>query len=59
MEGKAKIVKLDVQESSEIAIEFKVAMVPTLIIFKDGTEQERLVGGQPEAALAELLNKYL
>lgn len=36
LEGKAKIVKLDIDDSSEIANQFKVKSIPTMIAFKDG-----------------------
>ncbi|MGN0798279.1 MAG: thioredoxin [Christensenellales bacterium] len=41
---KAKIYKLDVDEGMDIAKQFGVMSVPTMIIFKDGEEVDRLVG---------------
>ncbi|MGC8227420.1 thioredoxin family protein [Pseudobacillus badius] len=37
---------------------YQIEWTPTLIYFKNGVEQERLVGGQPEEALAQFLDKY-
>ena len=36
MEGKAKIIKVDIDESAELADEFRISSVPTMMIFKDG-----------------------
>ena len=41
---KAKIYKLDVDEGMEVAKRFGIMSVPTMIIFKNGEEVERLVG---------------
>ena len=44
MEGKAKVVKLNVDEAQDIAVEYGVRSIPTLIFFKNGEESERIVG---------------
>jgi thioredoxin 1 len=58
-EGKAKVVKLDVDASQETAQKFGVMSIPTLLFFKDGEEVERLTGGLPKDALAEKLDSLL
>lgn len=40
----AVIAKLNVDESQDIAIAYGVASIPTMIIFKDGKEADRIVG---------------
>ena len=55
-EGKAKIVKLNVDESPETAQKFGVMSIPTLIFFKGGDEVERLTGALPKDVLAEKLD---
>ena len=47
--GKVKIVKLNVDENQEIAQQYQVMSIPTVIIFKAGTEAERKVGFPGEA----------
>lgn len=42
--GKAKVGKINVDENQELAIEYQVMSIPTIIIFKDGEESKRLVG---------------
>jgi len=59
MEGKAKICKLNVDESPTIAGQFRVMSIPTLIVFKDGEPVETMVGVQQADALEATLNKYL
>lgn len=43
-EGKVKFVKLDVDEASDIAKDYTVMSIPTLIIFKNGEESAKSVG---------------
>lgn len=57
--GKVKIVKVNVDEEGPIAEQFEVMSIPTLLVIKEGTVVEKVVGFQPVAALEELLNKYL
>ena len=49
--GAIKVGKLNVDEASNIAQEYGVSSIPTLIFFKDGDAVERLVGLQPKARL--------
>src|SRR5499426_76748 len=48
-EGKAKIVKLNVDENDENSSSYGVKGIPTLILFRDGEEAERVVGVPPNA----------
>jgi len=51
----AKIVKLNTDESPQIAQQFGINSIPTLILFQDGKELERMVGVQPESVLSAKL----
>ena len=44
LKEKAKVGKINVDENPEIAVEYNVMSIPTLIIFKDGKEIKRFVG---------------
>ena len=44
MKGQVKIVKVNIDNSHELAENYKVKGVPTLILFKNGKEVDRLVG---------------
>ncbi len=41
---KVKIVKLNVDENNNTAAQYGVTAIPTLVLFKDGNEAERMVG---------------
>ncbi|MBQ3213862.1 MAG: thioredoxin [Clostridia bacterium] len=53
---KAVIGKLDIDESLDIAKEFNVMSVPTMILFKDGKEVDRIVGLRQKAQILEAIN---
>jgi thioredoxin 1 len=54
-----KVGKVNVDENSDIAAQFRVMSIPTLIVFKDGEPVETLVGVQQKDKLAEVCGKYL
>lgn len=58
-DGKAKIVKLNVDESMESAQKYGVMSIPTLIFFKGGKEVDRVVGVLPKDSLAEKIDSLL
>lgn len=51
----AKIGKVNVDDNPGIAQKFNIASIPTLILFKDGKEVDRMVGVQPETILKDKL----
>ena len=57
MGDKAKIGKLNVDENQEIAQNFSVMSIPTIMIFKGGKMIKQLVGVQSKEALKEELEK--
>lgn len=56
--GKAVIGKLDVDENPATAEKFQVFSIPTMIVFKDGQEVERLVGLCPKRNIENAINKH-
>jgi thioredoxin 1 len=54
--GKVKVVKLNVDDSPDIANRFGIRGIPSLFIFKGGAVLTRLVGVQTEAAMASALD---
>lgn len=56
---KAKICKLNVDDAQDIAFEYNVMSIPTLIIFKNGTVFDKFVGLQDKTELLENLKKAL
>ena len=57
--GKLKVVKLDVDENPEIAMQFGIMGVPTLILFQDGKQAERVTGYQPKDRLEKRFAPYI
>ncbi len=56
-ETDAKIYKVDIDKSEDLSREYGIMVVPTMIIFKDGKEQEKFSGYmQKEDILAKLNN---
>ncbi|NLJ81804.1 MAG: thioredoxin [Bacteroidales bacterium] len=56
---KALIGKLNVDENQKTAQTFGIRSIPTLVVFKNGKEVERITGVKNKAALAKTLNKHL
>lgn len=55
LEGKAKIVKLDIERAQKTTATFGVTSIPTVIVFKDGKEVNRVVGLRDKDALKKML----
>jgi thioredoxin 1 len=49
--------KVNVDDESELAKEFSVVSIPTLVILRGGREVNRIVGARPKAAILEQLEK--
>lgn len=59
MAGKVKFLKVDVDESPNLADEYSITNIPAVGIFKNGEKQEISVGFSPKEALAGKINNYL
>lgn len=57
--GKLKVVKLDVDESGDVAGQFGVQSIPTLILFKGGQPVERMIGNVPKPAIISKIQQHL
>jgi len=58
-QGKLKICKLNTDENQYIAAQYGIQGIPTLIIFKDGQEADRIVGVAPKQKIQEKLDSIL
>ncbi len=58
-DGKANVVKMDVDNNMMTPQRFGIKGIPTLILFKNGTEQERIVGAVSREAIAKMVEKYV
>jgi len=57
--GSVHIVKVDVDQSSDLAMKFGIMSVPTMILFKEGKAVKQLQGYQPAARIEEQLQSFL
>lgn len=44
LEGKVKVSKLNVDQNREIAMKYNIQSIPSLVLFKNGSEVARIVG---------------
>jgi thioredoxin 1 len=57
--GKIRIGKLNIDDNLDVTRRFDVMSIPTLILFKDGEPQVRLIGAKPKGQLLEEISAYL
>jgi len=58
-DGQAVVQKVDIDEHREFAVRMGIQSVPTLVLFKDGQEEQRFIGMQSKAALQQALDSAL
>lgn len=58
-QGKATIVKVDVDKEQELAGQYGVMSIPTMILFKNGEVVKQVVGFQPKPQIENLINSAL
>jgi len=56
LQGKVKVAKLNIEESPELAAQFGVRSIPTLLIFKGGEVADIKVGAAPKTALSHWIS---
>ena len=57
--GKYEIYKVDVDESYDLAKRFGIMSVPTMIIFKDGEEVDKIVGLRDKRDIVNTISEWL
>ena len=57
--GTARIVKLNVDDNPALVERYRVQAIPTLILFQDGEEKERLVGVSRKEAIASAIDIHV
>ena len=58
-DGKIVVGKCDVEENDELAAEFGIRSIPTILFFKNGQIVDKLVGGVPKATLEQKFESLL
>lgn len=56
---KAGVYKMNVDENPNVPQQYGIRGIPTLILFKGGQEQERIVGAVTREAIARVIDKYV
>ncbi len=59
MNGKANVVKVNVDQASDLAQKYGIRGIPTLIFFKNGEVKSTLVGNQPKAEIVKNINSLI
>lgn len=59
LNGQLKICKVDVDDNSELAAQFGVRAIPTLLVFKNGSVVEQVVGLVSKSDLKNRVSKHL
>ena len=58
-DGKLKVVKLDVDANQKTTMRYNVRSIPSVLLFKNGTLVETVVGAVPKPYLVEKIEKHL
>lgn len=58
-EGKAKVVKLNVDDNPDTASRYNVMSIPTLIIFKNGQPVKTIIGAQPKENIRRAIDEAI
>ena len=58
-QDKLKIGKVDVDNHQQIAIQYGIRSIPTLLVFKSGKVVEQIIGAAPKKSLVDKLLKHL
>ncbi len=59
LQGKMKVAKVNVDEAPDLAGQFNVMSIPTLLVFKNGVPVDQIVGAMPKDQLLAKLNPHL
>jgi thioredoxin 1 len=58
-EGKAKVLKLNVDENMATAGKYNIRGIPTLLLFKDGVIKEQIVGNTTKDTISKMIDNHL
>ena len=59
LDGKIKIVKVNVDENNQTAVKFSIRSIPTLMIIIDGEVQSQHIGAASKAQIKEFINQNI
>lgn len=59
LSGKMKFGKINVDDNRDLAAQFEIRSIPTMLVFNGGVVQQQMVGAVNKAMLREKLQKYV
>ena len=59
MAGQMEVVKVNVDDADEVAAQYRIMSIPTLLFFKNGQIVDKTVGAMPKNALVDKINANL
>ena len=57
--GRAKVAKLNIDDSPEVANAFGVRSIPTLLVFREGKVVDAQIGAVPQSTIARMIESHL
>ena len=57
--SRASVVKLNVDDNPQVSQRYGIKGIPTLILFKNGKEEERVVGATSKEAISRMIDKHV
>ena len=57
--GKVKVVKVNTDDNLKTAKEYQISGLPSLLVFKDGTPKETMVGLMPKSSIVSNIQKHI
>jgi len=58
-DGRAKVVKVNVDESGDISARYNIRGIPTLLLFKDGMIKDQIVGATSKDTITRMIEAHL
>ena len=58
-DGKVKFVKVNVEQSKEVAKKYSISGIPCLLVFSEGKPVERMVGLMPKSTIISNIEKHI
>jgi thioredoxin 1 len=57
--GKIKVAKINVDESTDVAMRYQITSIPTFILFKQGEVADRVLGALPRSEFVKFIDRNL
>jgi thioredoxin 1 len=58
-DGRAKVVKLNVDENMVTSSKYNIRGIPTLLLFKDGVIKEQIIGNTTKDTISKMIDNHL